>query len=174
MVDNKQLVDQYKEKNDTLPGIVKEYKEYKDQYDRIKHELDSITLEKNTMAIDLKEALRNIGTLNTKINDLESKHKEIVESINIKNTEFIENLKNGHKDETDKLKQRHSEEIDHITQKAEIEKDRTALQIKNEYNEKIENIRNEYNDKIKSLFNDLQISKASTIEKEEKKDMKGA
>lgn len=143
---NKELIIQYKEKNDALTGIVSQYQSYKDEFDKKDTEVKNLTNEINTLKFELNKT-------NTLIDELNKSHPAKIAEIEKSN----------------------KSEMDLLTKKLEIEKDNEILNIKTEYQAKLEKYQNEnnllhdnYNSRIKDLLDTIDAQKKEPKKKEPK------
>lgn len=78
---NKELVVEYKQKNDTLAGVLNEYKEYKTVNEQMRNEIQSIEKEKNTMELAIEKANRDVEQAIKKLEEVENKAKNDIENV---------------------------------------------------------------------------------------------
>jgi chromosome segregation ATPase len=140
------IIEEYKNKNDILTGLLADYKHYKTENEELKgllSEEKNKVIDKDTI---IKDNDYNINELN----------------------KSIEELKNFYKNNVGKLKSDHEQEL-HITKdKLNIEKDRYLLELKQLHQEELEKIQSKHNLEIekyqvkyKSLLEDLEKSRAT-------------
>jgi len=163
----------YKEKNDTLNGIVSEYKQYKTQVEEYKKLLADLQA-KN---IDLSNIIKDKDFTINKLN-------ETVENQKTDNTKAIKNLNNNHIEEFEKIKDKHIVELEQLKDKSSITMDKALLELQkkqqyqltqeqNKYNAAIEKHNTEIelnNNKVKALLEELE--KARSVSKVKIKDIK--
>jgi len=143
------IIEEYKSKNDTLTGLLNEYKQYKEQADTIKGLLADSQAREIEKDNTIKDKDHTIGNLNTTIQA---------------------------KDEaTGELKDRHKAELQTATDRAAIAQDKALLQQQKEFNIKLQHQQEqlqqvqekhnatiqEYQAKYKQLLEELeQVKKA--------------
>lgn len=131
---NKALVEEYKNKNDTLTGLVNEYKGYRD--------------ENITLRID-NDRLVNVNT------DLQSQVDSLENNINIE--------KKNNRDMIDKIEASYKAEIERLKEQYDFKCDKALLELDRKYQDKInsinENWENKFNNSVGNylvMINDLQ------------------
>lgn len=135
-----ELIDEYKSKNDTLTGIVNEYKEYKEA---------NVMLSKS-----LQDTEKELGNINILFKDKEAEIKRINENIQVlekNHAAKLEDLKSIHKNELDRLKQHHQEEIQSLNDKAEIIKDKALIESDKKHQEELKTLTDSFNNKIAAM-----------------------
>jgi hypothetical protein len=146
--DNKALVEEYKSKNDTLAGLLNEYKTFKDQLEVHKELLADEQLRRIEVSDSLKSKeleatglLHDLDSLKSKIEELKAEHKE-----------HQEYLKQRHKEEIENLKAGQSEELQNLSEKASFEKDKALLDQDRKHQELINKLNEENNAKVRELL----------------------
>ncbi|MFA9396839.1 MAG: hypothetical protein ACERKV_01145 [Clostridiaceae bacterium] len=153
---NRSLISEYKDKNDTLTGLLNEYKKYKDEIKEYK-KLLSDSQSKN---IDLENIIKE------KDLELSSLSKDN-ENLKISNEKAMEDMKSRYEDETLHIAANHKDEIEKIKDKAALEMDKALLLKDKEHQKEIEGIQikhnleiAEYQAKYKELLNGLEKLKS--------------
>jgi len=146
------IIEEYRGKNDTLTGLLKQYEKYPDQLEATKELLSDAQTRSLEADIDLREKNSLILRLN----------------------EDMEILKNNQKLETNNIIKKHLEELDSFkekanfnTEKALLNKDRADQELINKINQE-NNVRvkellhenQEHNEKISKLLEEIQIKSA--------------
>ncbi len=135
---NKALINQYKDKIDTMSGIVEEYKQYKIANDK------------------LQNALSKVETENK---DLLYTHDKLVADMEILEADRTKSEENT-KQEITNLKK----EMEFQREKAILQLDKEYQQKINEiregYNQEIRNMQKNYNDRLQQLFNQENTNKS--------------
>ena len=145
------IIKEYQGKNDTLTGILEEYKQYKVEVEQYK----KLLADAQSKNIELKDSIKDN---NFTVNNLS---KDIV---NLK--EDHEKSINGLTKSQEQLKDKHIEDIQQLQEKASITMDKALLKLQKEqqeqlsqnqlkYNEEIQ----EYQSKYKSLLEELEKKK---------------
>lgn len=121
------LVDQYREKVDTLSGLVSEYKEAAE-------ENKTLHLEISRMTMFTEKQDGRISSLEAEMAEL-SKHTE---------------------EQMRQAEERHKELLERMTERKETEKEREVLKVRTEYQEKLEAAQTEATAKIRELYDQLE------------------
>lgn len=125
-LNNQLLIDEYKEKNDTLSGLVSKYQSYAEENEKLKEE-------------HAQERDR-----------LKSQIEELVTSVHDQHDE-IEGLKQSN----ETLVRNHETELERLQERKDYEKDRAVLEAERSYQERLLKANEEYNEKIRSLYDEL-------------------
>lgn len=123
---NQLLIEEYKEKNDTLSGLVAQYKGYATENNELKVQL-------NTLQIDAKKQLADIQLL--------------VEAFEKKATRAEETA--------ERLKQQHAEVIQMLEDKKDLEREKTIVELERTYQTKNVEMNDQYNEKFRFLYDEL-------------------
>jgi chromosome segregation ATPase len=124
---NKLLILEYKEKNDTLTGIVNEYKDYQVQNRSLMSRI--VELEQET-----SERLTKVNELTTQLSRVDEQFK-----VNL-----------------NQAKERHKEELERLQERLEVTKERELLQVQSQYQNKLQKANEEYTAKIQSLYDQIE------------------
>jgi len=150
-LDKLTIIKEYQGKNDTLAGILEEYKQYKIEVEQYKKSLSDI----ESKNIELNDSLKDKDfTVNNLIKDI----------VNLK--EDHEKSINGLTKSQEQLKDKHIEDIQQLKDKASITMDKALLKLQKEQQEQLsqnqlrhnEEIQ-EYQSKYKSLLEELEKKK---------------
>jgi chromosome segregation ATPase len=150
-LDKLTIIKEYQGKNDTLTGILEEYKQYKVEVEQYKKSLAD-TQSKN---IELKNSIKdrdfNITNLGKDIETLKEDHEKVI---------------NGLTKSQEQLKDKHIEDIQQLNDKASITMDKALLKLQKEQQEQINQNQvkhnaeiQEYQSKYKSLLEELEKKK---------------
>ncbi|MCY9512122.1 hypothetical protein M5W68_21665 [Paenibacillus larvae] len=120
---NKLLIQEYKEKNDTLTGLVNDFRQGYEESKSCKREVNLLT--------------QHITKLQEELN----KEKENVKSLDEIRKEALR-----------QAEERHQAEIGRIVEKKEVEKERELLQIRTEFQDKLQKSNEESTIKIQSFY----------------------
>jgi chromosome segregation ATPase len=120
---NQDLIQEYKDKIDTLSSLVNEYKGYKDENEKLK---EDFTQDKDKL----------VSQVNELFTETKDQDKEIV-----KLGEQMQSLKN-----------QHAMELERLNEKLDYEKNNKLLAVEREYQQKILQANEEYNNRIKELY----------------------
>lgn len=123
---NQLLIDQYKDKNDTLSGLVTKYQAFAEENEQLKKEFE-------------KERQQ----LQSQVNEVSSQADDQADE--------IKDLKR----EIDSLKVNHVNELERLTEKKEYEKDKAVLEVERSFQDKLLKANEAYNDKIKALYDEM-------------------
>ena len=131
---NKALIDEYKSKNDTLTGLINEYKQYKE---------DIVIMNKDL--IDSKSTIANLENTIIK-KDLD------IKDVSTQLTYIVEN----HTVDINRMKEKFDEETTRQKEKSEFEISKLLLDQEKTFRNEIQNLHEEYNAKVKSLLDEME------------------
>ncbi|MFE8698412.1 hypothetical protein ACFYKT_19070 [Cytobacillus sp. FJAT-53684] len=135
-LNNQLLIDEYKEKNDTLSGLVSKYQSFAEENEKLKDK-----------HADEQERLHSqVVEISTQAHDQQDEIKDL--------NQQIEMMKNNHEIALERL-----------TEKKEYEKDKALLECERNYQEKWLKANDEYNEKIKELYNEISVVRKEYEEK---------
>jgi len=123
---NQLLIHEYKEKNDTLSGLVTEYKGYAEEN---KHLTEQFASERDRLQSQMKE----------------------ISAQNDKQQEQIKKLTR----ELETLKANHINELNRLTERMDYEKNKALLEIEREYQQKLLKSSEEYNARMKEMYEEI-------------------
>ena len=135
-LNNQRLIDEYKEKNDTLSGLVNKYQSFAEENEQLKDEFS-------------KERGR-----------LQSQVKEIT----TQNYDQQDEIK-GLKQQLEMMKNNHGVELERLTEKKEYEKDKALFECERNFQDKLLKANDECNGKIKDLYDEILIVRKEYEEK---------
>lgn len=135
-LNNQLLIDEYKEKNDTLNGLVSKYQSFADENEKLKEQF-----------ANEREILQ------TKVKEISSQNDELQNNIN------------GLKQQIESLKEHHNMELERLTEKMDYEKSKAVIETERNYQEKLLNANNEYNEKMKELYSEISLLRREYEEK---------
>ena len=134
---NQLLIDEYKEKNDALSGLVSKYQAFADENEELKTAFDKEKKEMQAAFAEEKEQLRmQVEELSVKAKNQENEIKDLKQLVN-------------------SMKREHAIEIERLTERKDFEKERAVLEAERNYQEKLLRANEEYNEKIRSLYDEL-------------------
>ncbi|MBU3114700.1 hypothetical protein [Clostridium lacusfryxellense] len=147
------IIKEYQGKNDTLTGILEEYKQYKVEVEQYKKSLAD-TQSKN---IELKDSIKDkdftVNNLNKDIVNLKEDHEKAI---------------NGLTKSQEQLKDKHIEDIQQLKDKASITMDKALLELQKAQQEQLSQNQLKHNDEIqeyqskyKSLLEELEKKKST-------------
>lgn len=122
---NQLLINEYKEKNDTLSGLVSKYQSFAEGNEKLKEEYS-----------------KDRGRLQSQVNELTLQTHDQQDEIKRLNQQ-IEIMTNSH-----------GIELERLTERKEYEKDKAVLESERNLQEKLLKANDEYNEKIKELYNE--------------------
>ena len=147
------IIKEYQGKNDTLTGILEEYKQFKVEVEKYKKSLE-VTQSKN---IELKNSIKDkdftISNLSKDIENLKEDHEKAINGL----TKSQEQLKGKHVEDIQQLKEKASITMDKVLLKLQKEQQEQLNQNQLKYNEEIQ----EYQSKYKSLLEELEKKKTT-------------
>lgn len=132
---NKALIGEYKDKIDTLTGLVNEYKGYSSENKELKQ----------------------------RSNELEQQNAELLTKINRLNND-VSVIRELNKTNLAQAEERHNVELERLTERLGIEKERELLQIRTEFQDRMQKANEDYTAKLQALYeemNELRKSYAS-------------
>lgn len=131
---NKELIQEYKNKNDMLLGQLTQYEKYPEKLEATK-ELLSKQQEDNIALTD------NLKQRDYTIEQLKAKNEEIIAD----NTSELDKLKTSHSEELTKLNKEHNNALQVLKDKFDLEKEKAILKLKQIHQQELEKIQNKYN-----------------------------
>lgn len=145
------IIKEYQGKNDTLTGILEEYKQYKVEVEQYKKSLAEI----ESKNIELKDSIKDkdftVNNLSKDIVNLKEDHEKVI---------------NGLTKSQEQLKGKHIEDIQQLNDKASITMDKALLKLQKEQQEQLNQNQvnhnteiQEYQSKYKSLLEELEKKK---------------
>lgn len=123
---NQLLINEYKEKNDTLSGLVSKYQTYADENEKLK---EQFAREQERLESQVKEII-------TQNNDQQDEIKDLKQQLQL-------------------FKNHHAIEIERLTEKKNYERDKALLGIEREYQQKLLQSNEEYIARIKDLYEEI-------------------
>lgn len=133
---NQLLINEYKDKNDTLSGLVSKYQSFADENEKLKEQFAS---EKDRLQSQVKE-------------------------ISIQNDDQQDEIKEL-KREIESIKNNHAAELERLTERKDYEREKSILEIEREYQQKLLHSNEEYNSRIKGLYDEINILRHEYEEK---------
>lgn len=129
--DKNLLVEEYKEKNGTITGLLNEYKQYKTEVEEYKELLADSQTKNIELNNSIKEKDSTIEKLNNEVAAVNQAKETTVQELNSKHDEVIETIK----------------------EKAEIQKDKVILELKQEHQKVLEDLNIKHSKKIEAYQN---------------------
>lgn len=157
------LIDEYKEKINTLSGLVNEYKGYKDQIEQVRTDLTNSEKFVSELNHQLSESNLKLNEADGKIEFIEKQHKKEIDTLTAQHAAEITNLKTTCETENKQLKE-----------KLNFEKEKALLDQSIKYEDRIKKINEENNDKVKELLevNRRLVEELNTRKNDENKEDK--
>jgi chromosome segregation ATPase len=162
---NQALIQQYKEKIDTLSSLVNEYKGYAKENTELKN---SFSAEKEQMKEEFSEKERRMISSIEELKDTVRDQAALTDQLQGNLDKTIQD----HKKEVEATRVNYDNRLTQLTEKKELEKERAILEIERKYQEKLEKSHEQYNDKIASLYEKLEIKDTPKKKKETTKENK--
>ena len=125
-LNNQRLIDEYKEKNDTLSGLVSKYQLFAEENEKLK---DDFSKERERLQSQVKE-------------------------ISSQNDHQQDEIK-GLTQQIETLNRNHEIEVERLTERKDYEKDKALLECERNYQERLLTANNEYNERIRDLYNEI-------------------
>lgn len=133
---NQLLINQYKDKNDTLSGLVTKYQAFAEENEQLKKDFAK---ERQQLESQVKEVSIQADDQADEIKDL--------------------------KREIDLLTVNHVNELERLAEKKDYEKDKAVLEVERSFQDKLLKANEAYNDKIKALYDEMAAMRKEYEEK---------
>lgn len=142
------LIDEYKEKNDTLLSMLNDFQKSKDEIETYK-ELLAVSQSKNNNLENTIDKLKfeHENQISKISNDNDIAINKLTSKVNTVN-ESLSTLKTNYSKEINQLKKDHENELNNLKNSYEYEKNRSLLEQEKNFNTLITNLKIEYSDKI--------------------------
>lgn len=137
---NQSLISEYKEKIDTLSGLVTRYQEYQQENERLK---EQFAHERSQLQSQVKEVTKQNDDQQEDIKELHRQNETL------KNNYKVELERIGEKMEN--MKSNHAAELE----KKDYEKEKALLETEREFQQRLLQVNDEHNAKIQSLYNEI-------------------
>ncbi|MBU3174629.1 hypothetical protein [Clostridium estertheticum] len=148
------IIKEYQGKNDTLAGIIEEYKQYKVEVEQYKKSLADAQFKNIELKDSIKDKSFTVNNLSKDIVNLKEEHEKSI---------------NGLTKSQEQLKDKHIEDIQQLKEKASITMDKALLKLQKEQQEQLSQNQlkhnaeiQEYQSKYKSLLEELEKKKKTT------------
>jgi chromosome segregation ATPase len=125
-VNNQDLIQEYKEKIDTLSSLVNQYKGYADENEKLKAQF----------AHEREQLQSQVKEISGQNHDQQDEMKEL-------------------KQEVQSLKEHHAIELERLNEKKDFEKDKSLLELEREYQQKLLSANEEYTARFKELYEEM-------------------
>jgi len=135
---NQLLIHEYKEKNDTLSGLVTKYQSFAEENEKLKM------------------------VYSTELESFQSQVRELLGQTDQQQDE-IKELKR----QLQTLKDTHSVELERVNEKKEFEKEKALLSIERDYQQKLLQANEEYTEKIKQMYDEINTIRKEYEQKNE-------
>jgi chromosome segregation ATPase len=142
------IIKEYQGKNDTLTGILEEYKQFKVEVLEYKKLLEDNKVKNNSLSDDNKNKNFTINNLNKDIENLKEVHEKSINELT---------------KAQDQLKDKHLSDLEQLKDKADIKMDKALIELQKSQQEQLtqEQLKHytdiqEYQNKYKSLLEELE------------------
>lgn len=142
------IIKEYQGKNDTLTGILEEYKQYKIEVSQYKKLIEDVEIKNISLSDDIKEKDLSINNLSKDIEKLKEDHEKSINEL-AKNQEQLIN--------------KYISDIEQLKDKADIKMDKALIELQKAHQEQLsqEQLKHntdiqEYQNKYKSLLEELE------------------
>lgn len=192
------IIEEYKSKNDTLTGILEEYKGYKAENEKLKQSLVNVQDNNDLLSGDIKDKSYTISGLNKDIDILKMDHIKVIEGLNSNHIteleqlkkensfninklnadlkakdDIIDSLKLKHAADLEKLEQNNQKELESLKKESELNIKLASAEIKEELNNKLNKEQLKHNadvEQYQAKYKSLleEIDKMRTIPKTKK------
>lgn len=122
---NQALVSEYKEKNDTLNGLVVKYQAYADENEKLKNDFENEKLEM------IREAKEERTVLTKQVEELTEKFRTSSEDLRIL------------RQQAEQDKANYEREITVLSERKELEKERAVVELRSQHNEEVRKLYDE-------------------------------
>jgi chromosome segregation ATPase len=147
------IIKEYQGKNDTLTGILEEYKQYKVEVEQYKKLLEDAQSKNIELKDSIKDKNFTVNNLNKDIVNLKEDHEKSINGL----TKSQEQLNDKHIEDIQQLKEKANITLDKALLKLQKEQQEQLSQNQLKYNEEIQ----EYQSKYKSLLEELEKKKTT-------------
>jgi chromosome segregation ATPase len=151
---NQALIQEYKEKIDTLSSLVNEYRGYATENAELKAEH---VAEKDRMKVEFDQKESRMGSSIDELKETVRDQEALINQLQEKLDQAVEN----HIKELENLKVNHVNELTQVSDKKDVEKDRAVLDIERRYQEKLEKAHDQYNEKLTRLYEKFEMKENS-------------
>lgn len=153
------IIKEYQGKNDTLTGILEEYKQYKVEIEQYKQLLADAQVKSSSLSNTIKEKDFTINNLNKDIEKLKEEHEKSINEL---------------AKSQDQLNDKYISDIEQLKDKASIKMDKALIELQKTQQEQLsqEQLKHntaiqEYQNKYKSLLEELENVRTITKSKKE-------
>lgn len=129
--DKNLLVEEYKQKNDTMTGVLNEYKQYKEEAKNLKESVDDLQIQNDKLNTGIKEKDITIQRLKNELEKMQKDTEEKIQDLNVKHNEAIKITK----------------------EKAEFEKDKDILELQKQHQNELQEQQRTHNEEIQEYQN---------------------
>jgi chromosome segregation ATPase len=156
---NQDLIQEYKNKIDTLSSLVTEYRGYATENTELK---ETFAAEKSTMTSEFEQ---KENRLVTSIEELKATVHGQQDEISRLNEKLDSTVKENER-ETEALKANYINQLTQLTNEKNLEKERAVLEVERDYQAKLQTIHDQYNDKIAHLYEKFERNEGSKKKKQ--------
>lgn len=142
---NLALIQEYKEKIDTLSSLVNDYKSYATENVELKK---AYAAEKDQMKAEFTEKESRLGSSIEELKLTVHEQQEQMERLN----EKLNNTIQTNKKENESLNINFENQLTQLTDVKDLEKERAILEVERKYQEKIQQVHDQYNEKLARLY----------------------
>lgn len=144
------LINEYKEKNDTLNGLLTQYKGYAEENEQLKSSFEqekaNLLQQANEQRASAEEKIRDLETLNQTANERAHQLEVVLEN----------------------AKANYERELEIMQERKELEREKALVEVEREYQAKLQVQLDKYNDKVAELHTENERIRASYEAKLEK------
>lgn len=149
---NKSLIGEYKEKIDTLSGLVSKYQGYAEENSQLK---EQFAQETERLQSQHREAIIQNDDRQDEINRLTSE---------------LQSTKVAHETEVARLEEKSTDNLDRLAEKKDFEKERALLALERDYQSRMAKAREEHHAKIESMYEEINELRKALQSQPNKKD----
>lgn len=151
---NQALIQEYKDKIDTLSSLVNQYKGYAKENADLK---EGFAAEKELITTEFEQKENRLLSANEELNASVRDQQDQMEKM---------------QQENETLKAHYENELTRLTEAKDLEKERAVLEVERKYQEKLQQIHDQYNEKISRLYEKFEPKERSNNNQTKKQDSK--
>src|SRR6184192_346640 len=142
---NQALIQEYKEKIDTLSSLVNEYKGFATENIELK---EKHVAKKEQMKSEFEQKVSNLESSIHQLKATVQDQRQQIEQL----TEKLSNTIQANEKETESLKVNFENKLTQLTNAKDLERERAILEIERKYQEKLQEVHDQYNEKLTRLY----------------------
>ncbi|NMD72797.1 hypothetical protein HHO41_21480 [Bacillus sp. DNRA2] len=148
---NLDLIQEYKDKIDTLSSLVNEYKGYATENTELKERHAS---EKESMTANFNQRESELSSVIEELKEANSGQQDKINGL----TSALNNAKRDHEKEMKSLQDNQVNELTQLTITKNLEKERAVLEAERKFQEKLQEVHDQYNEKLARLYEKFEVT----------------